>query len=326
MTAIMDGGIHEAARCKQHTAYKAKEAQLNEPFNVTSNTHAIVDSGNDEVCTDMKKKSAVVDAVVSPNIFVQSTPFVSFARHFRAMMIKRLHSARRDMKLLVFQVILPVVFLLLALFITLARAPAQPAITLDMTLYPDYETNPGEIVYGSSAMYENVFYVSGKSDPAIFGTNYILDYYMNQPTIVFGSQMLNTALTADITTHTHPRYFALAPGGMTVTTGGMSMSAIIMHNRTYSHALPQGLDALYNMARHQLFGSAVPQIVTRNAPMRFGNFENELFTTQMEVVMGLFVVLPFILLPSNIISYIVRENESGSRHLQWLSGANVVAY
>lgn len=36
--------------------------------------------------------------------------------------------------------------------------------------------------------------------------------------------------------------------------------------------------------------------------------------------------MPFVILPSNIISYIVRENECGARRMQWLSGASVLAY
>lgn len=39
------------------------------------------------------------------------------------MMVKRYHFAKRDAKLLTFQIVLPVFFLLLALLITLVRAP-----------------------------------------------------------------------------------------------------------------------------------------------------------------------------------------------------------
>ncbi|PWU98998.1 putative ABC transporter [Trypanosoma cruzi] len=82
----------------------------------------------------------------------------SFARHFAVLFMKRVHCAKRDLRLVVFQILLPVVFLSLALLTDLMSPPKQPALTLDASLYPGYDTQPySEVMWTVSSKFPDVF-------------------------------------------------------------------------------------------------------------------------------------------------------------------------
>ncbi|KAK7195511.1 ATP-binding cassette subfamily A, member 1 [Novymonas esmeraldas] len=265
--------------------------------------------------------------------------FLVFCRHFRALFLKRLHYAQRDVKLLVYQVVLPIVFLLLSLFINIVRDPSQPSLRLDMTMYPGYATNPSQVMTAYSPFtgfvqnltrfpmrVTNAFDLDASLPDDVWGSYYTTDFRDIPAGLPNATFTMSQLLMDEVMTHTSPRYIAIAPVGAVYQMGAPKMLPSVMHNTSNSHASPQGIDALYHLATHQLFGTAVPLPTVVNSPMKLGEFEKTLVTTNKQVMVGIFIILPFIFIPSNTISYIVVEKESGARHLQWLSGASVLAY
>ncbi|KAL7706872.1 ATP-binding cassette protein subfamily A member 10 [Lotmaria passim] len=262
-----------------------------------------------------------------------------FGRHFRALFLKRCHYAQRDIKLLVYQVLLPVIFLLLSLFVNLVRDPNQPTLRLDMTMYPDYATNPSQVMTAYSTFsgfvenmvpypmkVTNAFQLSASVPDGAWGSYYLTDFRNIASGQANASYDMSKYLLDEITTHTSPRYIAIAPVGAVYQQGKPKMVPTVMHNSTASHAAPQAVDALYHLARTQLFGSDVSLPTVVNSPMKLGEFEKNMVTINKQVMVGIFIILPFIFIPSNTIGYIVEEKETGARHMQWLSGASVAAY
>ncbi|CAG9577791.1 putative ATP-binding cassette protein subfamily A,member 10 [Leishmania major strain Friedlin] len=265
--------------------------------------------------------------------------FFVFCRHFRALFLKRLHYAQRDIKLLVYQVVLPIIFLLLSLFISLVRDPSQPALRLDMTMYDDYATHPSQVMtaYSNFSGYvqnmtryfmnvTNAFCLSANLSDNAWGPHYLTDFRAMPSGLPNVSNGMSRLLLSEIMSHKEPRYISVAPVGAVFQKGAPKKTPTLLHNTSYSHSAPQGVSALYHLAMYQLFGTAVPTPTAVNSPMMLGEFEKTLVTANKQVMVGIFIILPFIFIPSNTISYIVEEKESGARHMQWLSGVNVLAY
>ncbi|KAG5473719.1 hypothetical protein LSCM1_04349 [Leishmania martiniquensis] len=265
--------------------------------------------------------------------------FFVFCRHFRALFLKRFHYAQRDIKVLLYQVVLPIIFLLLSLFINLVRDPSQPALRLDMTMYDDYASNPSQVMTAYSNFSDfvqnltrypmfvtNAFHLSEGLPNWVWGPYYLTDFRSMPSGLPNVSYRMSELLLEEIMTHKSPRHIAVAPVGAVYQKGAPKTCPTILHNTTDNHAAPQGVDALYHLAASQLFGQGVPLPTVVNSPMMLGEFEKALVTANKQVMIGIFIILPFIFIPSNTISYIVEEKESGARHLQWLSGASVLAY
>eukprot|EP00796_Vickermania_ingenoplastis_P000862 gene862-496_t len=178
-----------------------------------------------------------------------------FFRDFRALFLKRLHYAKRDGKL----------------------APMQPAITLDMSLYADYKSNPSEVLVTRASMVPranaDAFAVASDLDNAALGSYYIAQVHdpAAGPPTISGVPQMNSLLSGAYYTHTSPRYIALSTTNFLVQSGPPHDTAVVLHNATYAHAAPQAINALYALALSQIFGSThVAKPVVRNAPVAAG--------------------------------------------------------
>lgn len=262
--------------------------------------------------------------------YVSPSALFVFALQFRALFMKRLHFAKRDMKLLFFQVVLPVVFLLLSLLINLVQPPSQPGLLLDASMYGDVSaTNPSEVLCAVPSAWPNAYALNEQVPlSTAYGPGYTSNYLVPSHMVASRESVtfLSRRLQDELLTHELPRQIAIAPTGLIFQTGRPASTSSIMHNGSYPHAVPQAVNALYNLASYQLFGDAVPRLVARNDPMPIGDFDMNLVDAAKQVMIGIFVILPFVFIPSNTIGYIVRERETGARHMQWLSGASAAMY
>ncbi|KAH9598703.1 hypothetical protein LSM04_000214 [Trypanosoma melophagium] len=246
----------------------------------------------------------------------------SFFRHFAALFMKRVHYGKRDVRLLVFQVLLPILFLGVALLIDLINPPNQPALVLDASLNPGYDSKPySQVTWTASSQLPDVFNVSKSDMTKAFGPYYT---QVKVPCDLDNcSTPLSSSMIPDLMKHTAPRHVAVSLTNK-IGTGGRP-SAVIMHNVSYSHAAGQSLNVLYNVVNHHLFGEDF-MMTARNQPMPMGPTEEKMVGALRRVICGIFILLPFTFIPSNTVSFMVRENQSGSRHLQWLAGANFFAF
>ncbi|RNF09148.1 ATP-binding cassette protein subfamily A, member 10 [Trypanosoma rangeli] len=246
----------------------------------------------------------------------------SFARHFAVLFMKRMHCAKRDVRLLIFQILLPVIFLSLGLLTEFMSPQDQPALTLDASLYAGYETPPFSAVpWSASSVLPDAFAVERSDTTGAFGPYYTpVRVNCNATNCV---PQLSAAMIHDIMNHSASRFVAVS---LTNLQGrNYSKTSSLMHNISAHHSAPQALNVLYDVANHQLFGKGAMTTV-RNVPMQMGPFERRMMTSSLRVVFGIFVLLPLIFIPSNTVAFIVRECQSGARHLQWLAGANVFAF
>ncbi|RNF20419.1 ATP-binding cassette protein subfamily A, member 10 [Trypanosoma conorhini] len=246
----------------------------------------------------------------------------TFTRHFSVLFMKRVHCAKRDVRLLIFQIVLPVAFLALALLTDLVNPPGQPALTLDASLYAGYKTPPlSAVPWTTSSVLPDVFAAKKNDMTAAFGP-YYTPVQVNCD-VANCSHPLSAAMIPDVMRHQATRYVAVSltsnqgpPAGYT---------SILMHNTSAHHSAPQALNVLYNVVNYQLFGNG-STTTARNVPMQMGAFESKMVSAFRRVLFGIFVLLPFTFIPSNTVAFMVRECQTGARHLQWLAGANALAF
>ncbi|XQJ28617.1 ATP-binding cassette protein subfamily A, member 10, putative [Leishmania guyanensis] len=313
-------------------------------FTVTCTTPLMTSVTDGELVGGREGESDSIDTPEMPltitDLYEEKRAYLFvFCRHFRALFLKRLHYAQRDVKLLIYQVVLPIIFLLLSLFITLVREPTQPALRLDMTMYEHYASNPSQVMtaYSNFSGYvqnltrfpmsvTNAFHLGPNLSNSVWGSYYLTDFREMPSDLPNVSYSMSQLLLSEIMTHKSPRCVAVAPVGAVYQQGVPKETPTLLHNTSYSHSSPQAVDALYHLATYQLFGSSVPMPTVVNSPMPLGEFEKSLVSANKQVMIGIFIILPFIFIPSNTISFIVEEKESGARHMQWISGASVLAY
>ncbi|CCW59582.1 unnamed protein product [Phytomonas sp. EM1] len=256
--------------------------------------------------------------------FHSMNAFSVFSRHFRALFIKRLNFSKRDIKLLIIQIILPLAFILLSLLIDLVPGPSQPSILLDMTMYSNHATTPSQVLFGfNSANSPNTFGLSDSVNNSALGEHYVSKFVSSSLPNLNTIQLFTEILSREEKNHSLPRMIALAPNIIDQDNG--RTYAAIMFNNSYHHTVPQAINSLYNLETERLFGDLAPKIVARNAPMPLGHLQQKVANSYKAIVSGAFITLPFLLIPVYIIGYIVRERETGAHHIQCLSGANAVA-
>ncbi|ORC90116.1 ABC transporter [Trypanosoma theileri] len=248
----------------------------------------------------------------------------SFFSHFAALFMKRVHYGKRDVRLLIFQVLLPVLFLGLALLIDLINPPKQPGIILDASLYPNYNKQPYSMIpWTTSSELPDVFGVETSDMSKAFGSYYTP---VKVPCTVSNcSSPLSRSMMPDLMSHAATRNVAIALTSQLPNRNLTVPTSLLMHNVSSPHAAGQSLNVLYNVVNHQLFGEGV-MMTAQNQPMAMGPTEEKMVGALRRVICGIFILLPFTFIPSNTVSFTVRENQSGSRHLQWLAGANVFAF
>lgn len=249
----------------------------------------------------------------------------SFGKHFVVLFMKRVLCAKRDFRFLFFQIMLPLFFLCVAFLTDYIDPQTQPPLVLDASLYPGYREKPYKsMMWATSSALPDVFGVIGKDMSTAFGPYYTPVHV--SCTLTSCSDSLFFAMLDNLKNHTADFFFALSLASLQAASGstGVPRSGV-MYNISAYHSAPQGLNALYNVVNHQLFGKGTT-VTARNQPMEMGLFEKKPVTPLSHMVFAVLVMLPFTFIPSNMIGYIVRENQSGSRHLQWLAGANSWAF
>jgi ATP-binding cassette subfamily A (ABC1) protein 3 len=248
----------------------------------------------------------------------------SFGRHCRAMLIKRYHCAKRDRKALCFQIVLPVIFMGIALLLMLLRPPAQPALRIDSHMYP---------AYGSEVLYRGL---NATPDFTPIARNFTSAYHLTAVNSVADDEDpakgISSVLLRDLMNHSEDRWFAVANRQPAVPwyVDLAAQSTTVLFNVTAPHSIPQALNALASAASNALIHGAeaarTVHFTVTNHPLPLSKFEKEVVTAIMQIVSALFVLIPFTFIPAQFVSFTVRERETKAKHLQWVSGANTAAY
>ena len=352
----------------------------------------------------------------SPSASSEGTARAS--RQFLGLLAKRFHSARRDRRTLLFQLLLPVVCIALAMLLNNAGPPRTPALTLGRSMYgnapPQAATtsncpgddgtasSPDVVLASLGSMagvlknargYDDVIVVSnngtggtyvtptgnvaspplpmtsttalnpsewGVPAPSIPSSAANVSLFLLNSALSHGSQERFVAVRCnDASTYRAEPHWLGLPGSDTwraasdASNGRASMPvppwatltasapppmvvsapvSMLLVNTSAIHSAPQALADFY-AARVQL--QLISAADNTQRPFDFSIVSDLLpFTVREQlaisaityVIVGVFIIIPFCFIPSTYASFVVKERESKSKHLQFVCGVNFVIY
>eukprot|EP01062_Namystynia_karyoxenos_P054875 TRINITY_DN4545_c1_g2_i1.p1 TRINITY_DN4545_c1_g2~~TRINITY_DN4545_c1_g2_i1.p1 ORF type:complete len:2056 (+),score=688.77 TRINITY_DN4545_c1_g2_i1:111-6278(+) len=241
-----------------------------------------------------------------------------YVKQFGGLLLKRFHCARRDRRTLWCQYLLPVLFMLLALLIGRIGPPDQPRIRLDETLLREPTDLP--VAPGSNAFFAPLGFP--ESDYKLIKPD--LSLWSNVSTAVALSRwLLQEALKHEDDKHGGKERAI----GMAIPTQIDGKTAdMLFANATFRPALPIAFSALSNARLREATGDSAATIITRNSPLPWSKREKKTIEAFQIVFTGIFILIPFTFIPSNFVSFIVKERECKAKHVQIVSGVSPLAY
>jgi ABC-type multidrug transport system ATPase subunit len=104
------------------------------------------------------------------------------------------------------------------------------------------------------------------------------------------------------------------------------VAPVVFSNETFSHGAAVAL-ADFNLMRMRL-ATGNPRLVVEvyHHPMPFTDFMNAMITAFTSILVGIMILVPFTFIPSIYVSFIVKETETQSKHLQQVSGMQFFPY
>nr|CAJ2468856.1 unnamed protein product [Leishmania braziliensis] len=232
---------------------------------------------------------------------------------FRVSMAKRLWNALRDRKMQCFQIVCPVVCILIAMLLSLVQYRDPQSLTYDYAMFAG-KANPVVLTAGCDALWG--------SEPRPVG------YEVNE-THFMGAQMLSDYLLDTWYVHDMPRYGAVSCMDRNITAFLSAVGEwrgtdvnVFLYNSSSFHQAAISLATYYDLFFKELLG-------TNNVFMRYSVelFNKPSGDTHLGfITFGALVMIPFTFLPSNPVAWVVKERQCGSRHLQNLCGLNFFVY
>eukprot|EP00754_Rhynchopus_humris_P018838 Rhum_TRINITY_DN14617_c0_g1::Rhum_TRINITY_DN14617_c0_g1_i1::g.105108::m.105108/K05643/ABCA3; ATP-binding cassette, subfamily A (ABC1), member 3 len=230
---------------------------------------------------------------------------------FRGMLLKRFRCARRDKRALCFQFVLPVLFLLLALLIGSISPAKNPLLPLTGNVYKDDRDSV-------------LTYSATPSKEALFTANNFPGYVLRNVTDATQGSYVGLSDYLDATLET--RWKGDIRG---VAIAYTEDTPVVLSNMTYFHSMPAGIAGYLNallqdkQTKEGKKGGSVT-VNSHTLPLSFRG--KTIDNARMRAISSLFISMPFALLPSTFVSFIVKERECKAKHVQMVSGAKRSAY
>eukprot|EP01063_Lacrimia_lanifica_P013285 TRINITY_DN1990_c0_g4_i1.p1 TRINITY_DN1990_c0_g4~~TRINITY_DN1990_c0_g4_i1.p1 ORF type:complete len:1977 (+),score=625.68 TRINITY_DN1990_c0_g4_i1:43-5973(+) len=252
-------------------------------------------------------------------------------RQFQALFRKRLCVARRDKRTICVQFFLPVLFIIFALWLSSFPLPQQPDLYLTAS---QYESSPLGVLLSappggaSSAPFAGCP-TTDTSTCAFDGSG----YSVMAATDAHNASELNDRYQRELYAHEGvDQVFGYAADSAVSqddvyppTEGGPTSVALIFHNATYNTGLPSAFLAMLNAAAKKAFGEAA-YVRVSNHPFPISEFLQQVIEAVQILVSALIILLPFTVLPSNYVSFVVRERENKAKTVQLISGVRPTVY
>ena len=222
-------------------------------------------------------------------------------RQFGALFGKRIHCAKRDKRLICFQFIVPIIVILFALMLGRFKIPAQPSISLGADQYDQ----PIHFPYGDngSALFDGC---KSRTHCGFLNSQYDLQYYG------LNSSVVTSRLLKEYDDHKgidRPVSICGSDNFESQNSSSAPPSTItLLHNSTWYAAFPSALN-MYHDAQLKSVEGVTASLHARNHPLPFSNYIQKLIDSYIVLIMGINILLPFTLLPSNYMSFIVKERE-----------------
>ncbi|KAG5510166.1 hypothetical protein JKF63_07063 [Porcisia hertigi] len=232
---------------------------------------------------------------------------------FRAMMRKRFCCALRDRKMQCFQVVCPVMCILIAMLLHLVQYRDPQSLVYDYSMFQRgtravVDTAFCDVMWGSTPVTEGFEVRETHYKSALLLSNYLQDTWY---------------------THTAPRYGAVSCLDRNMTALLMINGEwrhtnvnVLMYNSSSHHQAGLNLATYYDLFLKQFLGSdsAFMQYTVKLLNKPSGVSELGFIIT------GTLVMIPLTFVPANPIAWVVKERQCGSRHLQNMSGLSFFVY
>eukprot|EP01059_Diplonema_ambulator_P030974 TRINITY_DN5539_c0_g1_i6.p1 TRINITY_DN5539_c0_g1~~TRINITY_DN5539_c0_g1_i6.p1 ORF type:complete len:1865 (+),score=612.43 TRINITY_DN5539_c0_g1_i6:40-5595(+) len=240
---------------------------------------------------------------------------------FKALVMKRVHSAKRDKRTLCFQFGLPVFFIGFALLLGRIPLPEWPSIAIGIDGFDKPLATPvgdegsdlfsGCFGQNSCAFDPKEFTLQNVSTASISLSAWLLSNYFGH-----GNTDRVIAIAGD------DRFPGLEAQPLQDIP---AETTTFLANATWVASMPAALNIYQNAMLKKKAGPNA-YIKTYNHPLPWSNYLRKVVKSFQVVITSLVILLPFTLLPSNYVSFIVKERESKAKHVQLVSGVKVTSY
>ncbi|KAG5510488.1 hypothetical protein GH5_06688 [Leishmania sp. Ghana 2012 LV757] len=231
---------------------------------------------------------------------------------FKAMMMKRLRNALRDRRMQCFQVVCPVVCIVLAMLLTLVSFAQTGSIDLSSGMF-------GETVQMQVSGCERYF---GATNGATRQGAYMTDLNFSN------ASDLSLYATDTAKQLTMPRYTSLFCGDAGLhSVIPLEMNAtFLFYNTSAYHSAGVVLQQLYTYILQSFTDDSGRTLKTGVKLMPDTASDLGVRGGVQTILIGAIVMIPFTFLPSNVVAWVVKERECKARHLQNVSGLSFYIY
>ncbi|KAK7196094.1 ATP-binding cassette subfamily A, member 1 [Novymonas esmeraldas] len=245
---------------------------------------------------------------------------------FGAVLRKRFYNSSRDYRMMCFQIVCPIVCVLLAMLLNLVQFGGEGALCLLDPLPVATE------VLASQCRDVLGFPQASLGDPAVTKVQQTplpvidagdMEAYMQDSWFMHGGHRRDLAFVCNDSKLSaliiHP---VLAPPRRSGTT---AVPVVTLYNTSHYHAVAQGLMHVYSgVAERAAPGHSALKTSVRTFPVTGEDKAARGSVTSL--LMACIIMIPFTFLPANCVTWIVKERECGSRHAQDLAGLRFSVY
>ncbi|KAK4412941.1 ABC transporter A family member 1 [Sesamum alatum] len=262
----------------------------------------------------------------------------TFWKHSKALLIKRAVSARRDQKTIVFQLLIPAIFLLLGLLmIKLKPHPDQQSVTFTTSHFNPLLTGGGG---GGPIPFDLSLQIAKEISEHVHGgwiqrfrqTTYrfpdpgrALDDAIEAAGPSLGPILLSMSeyLMSSYNESYQSRYGAVV---MDTQSDDGSLGYTVLHNSSCQHAAPTYINLINSAILRLATLNENMTIQTRNHPLPMTKSQlqqrHDLDAFEVAVV----VTIAFSFIPASFAVAIVKEREVKAKHQQLISGVSLLSY
>lgn len=261
-----------------------------------------------------------------------------FWRHSKALFIKRAITARRDRRTVVFQLLIPVVFLFVGLlFLKLKPHPDQQSVTLTTS-----EFNP-ELIGGGGGgpvPFDLHWHISKQVAHYIEG-GWIQEYKPSAYKFPDAEKALSNAIEAagetlgpillsmseylmsSFNESYQSRYGAIV---MDDQNGDGSIGYTVLHNCSCQHSAPTFINMVNAAVLRLATGDQNMTIQTRNHPLPMTKSQRLQRHDLDAFAAAIIINIAFCFIPASYAVSLVKERETKAKHQQMISGVSVLSY
>eukprot|EP01029_Cantina_marsupialis_P003977 TRINITY_DN139_c0_g3_i1.p1 TRINITY_DN139_c0_g3~~TRINITY_DN139_c0_g3_i1.p1 ORF type:complete len:1613 (-),score=439.95 TRINITY_DN139_c0_g3_i1:776-5008(-) len=259
----------------------------------------------------------------------EMSTFMVIYSHFKALWMKRLHIYMRDKRSWNLQILLPLAFLIVGIFILEATPDIhQPSLAINMDNMHFNEGHPMPFAYGETDLSDSFTDIWSKKSshlnplqPVKLPLSGKFPYRLDIPAIEKFMQVngnFSQWLSHHWDDHEESRYLALYS---TTDDGGYT----VFSNSTSKHGGPLGINLFSNAFISKMAGEDI-KITVRNHPMPMTDHLKAVKQSQNGMATSIVLIMAMSFVPASFIYFIVQERECKAKHQQLLAGVSGFAY